>query len=231
MNEQEKNNVPECVGVIMDGNRRWARAKGLPPLEGHRAGKEALKHIVEAAKNIGVRHLIFYTFSTENWNRSEEEVSYFMNLLREALGGEFDNIVEEGGRIRFIGDLSRLPDDLQKGCQELEERSKHNNEGTVTFALSYGGRAEILSAVNGLLATGTPSVDEATFQQALWTGDIPNPDIIIRTGGEKRLSNFLPWQSTYSELFFLDTMWPDFSKEEFEQVLGEYADRERRHGK
>lgn len=223
--------VPACIGIIMDGNRRWAKARGLPALKGHEAGVETLKSIVRAAKDVGVKNLIFYTFSTENWKRAAEEVQGLMALFRHAIKKEFPKIAEENVRIRFIGDLLRFDADLQKEMARIEEETKMHDGGTVAFALSYGGRAEILAAVNLAIEKGERDVSEEAFSKLLWTHDMPDPDIIIRTGGEHRLSGFLTWQSVYSELFFVDTYWPDFSKDEFYAILKQYASRERRLGK
>lgn len=232
MQERERNSaIPECIGVIMDGNRRWAKEKGLPTLEGHRQGFNKFKEVGVWAKEAGIKHLIFYAFSTENWNRSEEEVSYLLDLFTDAIGREAERLKEENARMLFIGELNRFPEALQELMEQVARDSANNTGITVTIALSYGGRAEITHAINGLLAEGRGSITEEEFSRCLWTKDIPDPDIIIRTGGEKRLSNFLPYQSVYSELFFSDTYWPDFSKEEFLGILDEFSRRERRRGK
>ncbi len=226
-------NIPNCVGIIMDGNRRWAKDKGLSPLKGHEAGTKTLKEIVRAGRDAGVQHMIFYTFSTENWNRSEEEVSYLLNLIANFAEKEFDEFHKEGGVIHIVGDKSRFSQKLQKILQEAEEKSKNNPGLHLYFALNYGGRAEILSAVKKIVEENPKSeeITEAYFAKHLQTGDMPDPDIIIRTSGEMRLSGFLPWQAVYSELFFTTVMWPDFSKEEFTKILEEYDARERRMGK
>lgn len=225
--------IPNCVGIIMDGNRRWAKAKGMPGLKGHHAGGEALKRAVTSAKELGVKHIIFYTFSTENWNRSEEEVSYLLNLIGEFLNKEIEHFNQEGGVTHFVGDLSRFSTSLQKSFKDSEEKTKNNTGIHVYFALNYGGRAEILSAVKKIVKENPDEekITEEYFAKHLQTGDMPDPDIIIRTSGEKRLSGFLPWQGVYSELFFTDTLWPDFSKEEFAKIIAEYSERERRMGK
>ncbi len=229
----ETSTVPACVGIIMDGNRRWARGKGLNVLEGHRAGGETLKNVITWVKNAGIQHVIFYTFSTENWKRSEEEVLYLLNLIGEFIEKEFDYFNAEGGVLHYAGDLSRFSDKLQKTLEDSEKKTAHNPGPHIYFALNYGGRQEILSAVRAVVSESPSPEDitEAYFEEHLQTKGVPDPDIIIRTSGEKRLSGFLPWQSVYSELFFTDTKWPDFSKEEFEAILVEYAQRERRRGK
>ena len=228
-----ENKIPNCVGIIMDGNRRWARGQGKIVLEGHRAGGETLKNTVRWARDAGVGHIIFFTFSTENWNRTAEEVSYLLGLISEFLEKEFDGFHKEGGILHFVGDLSRFSPELQKVFRETEEKTKENTGIHVYFALNYGGRQEILSAVKRI-AKDCPSQEDITeeyFAKHLQTGNMPDPDIIIRTSGEMRLSGFLPWQGVYSELFFTKTLWPDFSKEEFQSILAEFAERDRRHGK
>jgi undecaprenyl diphosphate synthase len=230
MNDTSK---PTCVGIIMDGNRRWAKARGLPSLEGHRAGSETLKNAVQWAKDAGVKHIIFYTFSTENWKRSEEEVSYLLDLISGFIKKELEHFHTEGGVLHYVGDLSRFSPELQKTLKESAEKTAGNSGPHVYFALNYGGRQEILSAVRSIVSEN-PKEGEITdeyFAKHLQTGDMPDPDIVIRTSGEMRLSGFLPWQSVYSELFFTPTLWPDFTKEEFDSILAEYAVRERRHGK
>ena len=222
--------APACVGIIMDGNRRWARAKGLPTLEGHSIGFAKAKEIVRHAFMRGVGTVVVYAFSTENWNRAPEEVSYLMRLFANALTKEFSDIIQEGVRIRFLGDLSRLPNELRTASENIEKESAKGNK-TLGIALSYGGRAEITTAVNTLLTAGKQKVSEEDISAALWSAGMPDPDLIIRTSGEKRLSNFLPWQSVYSELFFSDTLWPEFTTEELDTILSEFAERERRHGK
>jgi undecaprenyl diphosphate synthase len=225
--------VPLCVGIIMDGNRRWAKAKGMLTLEGHREGSRRLKDVVTWMKEAGVKHSIFYTFSTENWNRSPEEVSYLFNLIREFAEREVAHFHSEDFRLHFVGDLSRFPKDLQEALRKAEEKTAKNEGHHIYLALNYGGRQEILSAVRALLAEGADPKDitEEYFAKHLQTGDMPDPDLIIRTSGEMRLSGFLPWQAVYSELFFTETLWPDFTKEEFEKILEEFSARERRHGK
>lgn len=223
--------VPTCVGIILDGNRRYARERGLPTLEGHRQGLSRLKGITRHAFSRGVGSLVVYAFSTENWNRSPDEVSYLMRLFAHAVAHEARELSEEGVRIRFIGQLERLPAPLRRAALSLERDSARGARGTLFIALSYGGRAEVLAAVNRLLASGAREADEDTLRAYMWSGDLPDPDLVIRTGGEQRLSNFLPWQSVYSELAFTPTYWPEFSDAEFDAVLADYASRERRRGR
>ncbi len=215
----------------MDGNRRWAKEQSLPSLEGHRAGLAKLKEVAHWGFDAGVKTVFFYAFSTENWNRPPEEVSYLMQLFAKTIQSELKELQAEDIRIRFIGDLSRLAEPLRTEALKLEEETKKAKHGTVVLCLSYGGRGEIVAAVNNLLVQGMETVTEESLRKALWSSDLPDPDLIIRTGGEKRLSNFLMYQAAYSELAFIDTKWPALSKEEFGQILAEYASRERRHGK
>lgn len=224
-------NIPRAVGIIMDGNRRWAKERGLPSLEGHRAGLTKVRDVVSWAHAAGVEEVTLYAFSTENWNRAPEEVAYLMELFELGFKEYFDELVQEGGRIRFVGERGRLPKKLQALMDEAEERSKDGKKGTLVIALSYGGRAEILAGVNRLLAEGKASATEEEFKDALWSAGLHDPDLIIRTGGDQRLSNFLTWQSAYSELHFTDTKWPDLGKEELDKILADFGSRERRHGK
>jgi len=219
----EVKQLPTCVGFIMDGNRRWATEQGLDAVAGHRAGAEVFERMVRDVCEANIPHAVFYVFSTENWQRSEFEVTALMMLFTEML--QKDSTV----RVRVIGDVSRFPNDLQEAIKAVEEKTKELSI-TIWLALSYGGRQEILSAVNKAIAEGK-TVTEKDFTKLLYTDEMPDPDLIIRTGGEQRLSNFLPWQSTYSELIFTSTYWPAFTKAEFLRMLEEYAKRQRRHGK
>lgn len=223
--------APQCVGIILDGNRRWAKANGLPTLEGHRRGYDKVKEIMEWAKEAHISFVVAYAFSTENWNRSLEEVSYLMGLFKETLTIKLEELKKEGLRVRCIGERSRFSPELRTLMQKAEEETKHLVGPTLVLALSYGGRAEILTAARQIAKEGKCEVTEQEFSSYLWTGGIPDPDLIIRTGGEKRLSGFLTWQSVYSELFFIDTYLPDFSKDEFQAILAEFSTRERRMGK
>jgi undecaprenyl diphosphate synthase len=219
----------QCVGIILDGNRRWAKERGLPKLEGHRAGMHLLKDATKFIRDRGIKHLIVYAFSTENWNRTAEEVSYLMNLFREMVQKEIREIGEEGIRVRFVGQRERFAKELQEAMSTVEKETEGNDAMTLWVCLSYGGRAEIVAAAQAAAKEG--EITEESLAEHLWTAGMPDPDIIIRPGGEQRLSNFLPWQSTYSELFFVEPFWPDFSPELFDAVLAEFAARERRRGK
>ncbi len=221
----------ECIGIIMDGNRRWAQKHGKQVFEGHRTGYDILTQAVVWARDAGVSHVIAYAFSTENWQRSEDEIGYLMKLFRFVLDNETDKMIEEKVRVRFVGDRARFPEDIQKGMMRIEQATEKSYEVTLHIAMSYGGRAEIITATNALLKEGASSITEEDFAKKLWTYPMPDPDLIIRTGGEQRLSGFLPWQSVYSELFFVETLWPDFSLEKFDDIVANFRSRERRHGK
>ena len=225
-----KEHSVSCVGIIMDGNRRWAKAKGLPKLEGHRAGLETLKKIIRATRDRGIKHLAIFAFSTENWNREPAEVSYLMELFTEAVKKEMKELGKEGVRVHFVGEHERFSSLMQKTMKEVEEETSANDQIHLWCCFSYGGRAEIVHAARSL-AQSREEITEATFAEHLWTKGMPDPDIVIRTSGEQRLSGFLPWQTVYSEIFFTNTLWPDFSEAEFDSILAEFAERERRHGK
>lgn len=222
--------TPACIGIILDGNRRWAKAKGMPKLEGHRAGVESLKATVRAAAERGIKHLAVYIFSTENWQREAEEVSYLMDLFMQIAKIDAKELAKEGVRTRFVGQRERFSPTLQKAMSELEDMSAHNDKVVLWLCMSYGGRAEIAAAAREAQKAGE-EITEDTVAKHLWTAEMPDPDIIIRPGGEKRLSGFLTWKSVYSELFFIDTMWPDFDKQALDAVLAEYTSRERRRGR
>ncbi len=215
----------------MDGNRRFAKREGLPTFEGHRRGYEKLKELMRWAKKAGIGYVIVFAFSTENWNRSPEEVSYLLDLFKFVFTSELGALKKEGIRVRCAGDRARFLPELQTLMARAEKETETLPGPTLVLALSYGGRSEILHAVDELLVSGVKKVSEKDFEARLWTKGIPDPDLIIRTSGEMRLSGFLPWQSVYSELFFTRTLWPDFSEAEFNSILEEFAGRERRIGK
>ncbi len=223
--------IPQCVGFIMDGNRRWAKARGLSSLEGHSKGYDALVRIIDTVHAMGVRHMVCYAFSTENWNRGEEEVSHLMNLLERGVQELADTIGTRSQKtnLRVIGERTRLSLNMQKEIMRIESKNTAEPELTVWLAISYGGRSEIVEAVNTAIVRGVP-VTEASFANLLSTHSMPDPDLIIRTSGEQRLSNFLLWQSAYSELFFTDTLWPDFGETEFRAIVEAYGARNRRRG-
>lgn len=225
------------IAVIMDGNGRWAKARGLPRSAGHKQGAETLQKIAEAAADMGIKYLTVYAFSTENWKRPKEEVDYLMGLLRQYLKSEFKQIQERGARIRFIGERQMLADDIVEQMEKIENDTKDNDKFTFCIALSYGSRQEITSTFRKLaerVKNGQLDIDninEKLISNELYTHDIPDPDIVIRTSGEERISNYLLWQIAYSELFFTKTLWPDFSVDELKDIINQYQTRERRYGK
>jgi len=216
----------------MDGNGRWAQLRGLPRVEGHKRGAERTKDIIRAANEIGIRYLTLYAFSLENWQRPEEEVFSLMDLLKKYLIYEIKELLEEGIGFRAIGDLERLPADVQVLLKKTEEMTAGSSGLVVVLALSYGGRNEIIRAVRRAVGFGLSpeEIDETTFENLLDTRGMPPVDLVIRTSGEKRLSNFLLWQAAYGELYFTDTLWPDFTKEEFLFAIQDFQRRERRFG-
>lgn len=215
----------------MDGNRRYAREKDLPTYQGHEEGAEVWKQVVRWVGELGIPHAVFYAFSTENWNRSREEVDALMTLFLQVLTQLQEQAVKEQYRVRFIGERSLPPQKLINKIEEVEKATAdYPSQLTVWIALSYGGRAEIVQAVNKAVER-EEVVDEETFSALLETAGMPDPDLIIRTGGEKRLSNFLPYQSVYSEFIFTDTYWPAFTNDEFLRMVEEYESRQRRKGK
>lgn len=226
----------EHVAIIMDGNGRWAEQRGLARLDGHREGAQAVERAVEAAKKMGVKYLTLYAFSTENWKRPKSEVAGLMNLLRSFLDEKLDEIHQKGIRIRAIGRLSQLPGRTRKKLQGAIEKTKNNSEGTLILALSYGGRAEIVDAAKEFakaVKNGEMNVNdltEETFERFLYAPDVPDPDLMIRTSGELRLSNFLLWELSYSEFYITDKLWPDFDEEEFKKAIDTYHSRDRRFG-
>ena len=228
--------VPLHVAIIMDGNGRWAAARGLRRTAGHRRGAEAVKTAAESAVRLGVRYLTLFGFSSENWSRPEWEVSELMGLLRHYLEREVGFLQEHSIRLRVIGNRARLAPDIVRSIDSAEHATAHNGRLTLTIALSYGGRAEICHAARRLAEEAVAGridpaqIDETMFADFLYTHDIPDPDLVIRTSGEQRISNFLLWQVAYSELIFLDTLWPDFSRQSFEQAIREFSRRERRYG-
>jgi undecaprenyl diphosphate synthase len=230
-------NIPKHVAIIMDGNGRWAKAKGQNRLFGHRAGVKALKNILRCAGNIGVKYLTVYAFSTENWNRPQDEVSGLMTILLSAIKSEIEEIHKSDVRINVIGDIQKLPQNVQNKINDAIELTKDNKRITFNIALSYGGRWDIINAVKNIAEDykqdkiNKTDIDETLFASYLSTKNMPDPELIIRTSGELRLSGFLIYESVYSELYFTDVYWPDFSEEDFYKAIIEYQARERRIGK
>jgi undecaprenyl diphosphate synthase len=217
------------VAIIMDGNARWARRRGLPIAAGHRAGTKALRRTVEAAIDLHVDSLAVYAFSTENWTRPPAEVQLLMEIFTETIERELPDLVRQGVRTRFIGRRDRAPVELQERMAALERETERNQRLNLWIAFDYGGRAEIVAAANRAIAAGEP-VDEDSFAAYLNAPDMPDPDLLIRTSGELRISNFLLWQLAYAELVFVDTLWPDFGEDELRGALDDYASRRRRFG-
>lgn len=220
------------LGIIMDGNRRWARRRGLPTLEGHRRGYETFKRVGEWCLDRGIEILTVYAFSTENWNRSKREVGYLMRLLTLALSKEVDDLHRKNIRISVIGRVHELPKRLQAHIRSAMDLTKGNTRGTLQLAINYGGRAEIVDAVRRVYrqARHASQITERSLSEAMYTAHQPDPDLIIRTSGEHRLSGFLAWQGVYSELLFLDKHWPDFSQRDLDAALREFSRRHRRFG-
>ncbi len=225
-----KSNIPQTIGVIMDGNRRFAKKNGKLPWSGHKEGFSKLEELVEWVAEAKIKNVIVYAFSTENWNRSKKEVSEIMNLLIVGLTKKISELVERGARVSFIGNRSHFSKTTQKLINDAEKNKPKKERVHLIIALSYGGKDELVRTTQELVKNRIP-ITEESISKTLDTKNIPDPDLIIRTGGEMRLSNFLLWQSTYSELFFTNTLWPDFSKKEFLKILDEFKQRERRNGK
>ena len=229
--------MPVHVAVIMDGNGRWAEMKKVPKLQGHSQGMWAMEEIVRKADDMGIKYLTVYAFSTENWKRSREEVGGIFKLLVKFVASELRELVEKNVRVNILGDWhDRLPEDAKEAVNKVIRDTENNTGMVFNIALNYGSRAEIVRAVNYIMSNYDPSteISEEDISRALYTGDengnIPDPDLIIRTSGEERLSNFLLWQAAYSEFAFTDSLWPDFTPEEFEAMVEEYRTRERRYG-
>ena len=232
----QADNLPRHVAVIMDGNGRWAEGRGLGRVAGHQAGVEAVREVVRCARSHGIRHLTLFAFSTENWNRPRVEVDELMALLRRYLGSELDELIEHQVRVRAIGAMARLPGMVRRRLERVMDATKDHDGMDLVFALSYGGRAEIVEAARQLSRdvergeVDPEQIDEKMFAAYLYAPDLPDPDLLIRTGGESRISNFLLWQLAYSELHVTPVMWPDFSACDFESALEVYQRRERRYG-
>jgi len=224
--------IPQHLGLILDGNRRWAKANNLPPLEGHRRGYENLKVIGKAAVERGVTYLSAYVFSTENWDRSQEEVKYLMKLLTWFANREVNELHEAGIRVRFIGSRDRLDKSVLAAINNAEHKTRANKKGTLVLCLNYGGQQEITAAVQAIVAQNIPSKDinSELITANIYAPDIPPVDLIIRTSGEQRLSNFMLWRAAYSELYFTKKSWPAFNQEDLDLALADFAKRQRRFG-
>jgi Undecaprenyl pyrophosphate synthetase (EC 2.5.1.31) len=226
-----KDNIPLHVGIIMDGNGRWARKRGLPRVMGHKVGVESVRSVIRVARKVGIKYLTLYTFSSENWQRPKDEVSYLMQLLKTLLIKEVDDLKRQGVRIRAIGRLGNLGKEVLEALNYAIEKTKDNRDLNLYLALSYGGRQEIVDAVNTILRLGIKEVDEEKFRNFLYDPELPDVDLLIRTAGEYRISNFLLWHTAYAELYITDVLWPDFREEEFLKAIEDYSKRIRKFGK
>jgi len=228
----EQLRIPHHLAIIMDGNGRWAKARGLPRLAGHRAGTENLRRILRACGELGIKILTIYAFSTENWERPDSEVRGLMSILERVIDRELKELNRNGVRICHVGRLEGVSERLQAKIQHALQVTVHNDRLILNVAFNYGGRAEIVDAVRRIVADGVPAdqIDEALFSRYLYTGGQPDPDLIIRTGGELRVSNFLLWQGAYAEYYVTPTYWPDFDRQELVKALEHYSQRERRFG-
>jgi len=215
----------------MDGNGRWARKRGLPRVMGHKVGVESVRSVIRVARKLGIKYLTLYTFSSENWQRPKEEVSYLMQLLKTLLIKEVDDLKRQGVRIRAIGRLGNLGKEVLEALNYAIEKTKDNKDLNLYLALSYGGRQEIVDAVNTILRLGIKEVDEDKFRNFLYDPELPDVDLLIRTAGEYRISNFLLWHTAYAELYITDVLWPDFREEEFLKAIEDYSKRVRKFGK
>jgi undecaprenyl diphosphate synthase len=227
---------PNHVAIIMDGNGRWAKARGLPRVAGHRRGADAVRRVIRGAGELGISVLTLFAFSTENWARPADEVSDLMGLLRHYLRSEIEELGRNGARLRVIGERSRLAPDIVADITDAEHRTRNNTSIDVNICINYGSRDEIIRATRSLARKAVAGelaperIDEALFERELLTAGLPDPDLLIRTSGEQRISNFLLWQCAYAELVFVDTLWPDFGKEHLERAVAEFRRRERRYG-
>jgi undecaprenyl diphosphate synthase len=225
--------VPRHIAIVMDGNRRWARGRHLPVIAGHRQGVETIRRTVRAARDRGVEFVTLYSFSTENWKRDPDEVGGLMKLLEETIRRETPTLVQDGVRLRIIGRLQELSDGVRRAIDDAARATDAGKNGTMTIAFNYGGRAEIVDAVKRLVQDAIPveDIDEAAIASRLYAPEHPDPDLLIRTGGELRVSNFLLWEVAYAEMWATDVLWPDFAVEHLDAALASYARRERRYGR
>jgi len=223
-------NFPEHIAIIMDGNGRWAKEKSMERIDGHNKGVDTVKKITKYCAKLKVKHLTLYTFSNENWLRPQSEVSSLMNLFAKTLNRELELILENNIRFRVIGDKKKLDFITRNKINEVENLTSRNKGMGMNLAISYGGRQEIVSAVNNIISSGKIQIDEIEFEKHLYTKNIQHPDLLIRTGKEKRISNFLLWQTAYSEIYFSNSLWPDFSEEELHNIIEDFQNRERRYG-
>ncbi len=226
-----KDKIPAHICIIMDGNGRWAKKRGLPRIMGHNQGVKAVRKIVKHCGKIGVKYLTLYTFSTENWQRPEKEVNELMKMLKNLAVKEKEELKKNNVRVKVIGRLNLLPEEVRDNLFTLVKETEDRTGLTLILAISYGGRQEIIDGIKKFIKSGEKDIDEEKFRNFLYAPEIPDPDLLIRTGGEKRISNFLLWQIAYSELYFTDTLWPDFNEKELEKAIEDYRNRERRFGR
>lgn len=233
----DPDHIPRHVAIIMDGNGRWAKSQGKPRIFGHKNGVNSVQEVVESAGNIGVKVLTLYAFSTENWKRPADEVGGLMGLLKVYLQKELTKMLKNSIRLTCIGNIAKLPRDVREVLENTMQQTAENSKLVLNLALSYGGRAEMVQAIQKIAAEvrdgklEPSAIDEKLIDSRLYTADLPDPDLLIRTGGEARLSNFLLWQASYAEIYFTDTMWPDFRRDAFYEAVAEFQRRERRFGK
>lgn len=224
-------NLPMHIAFILDGNGRWAKLRGKERTEGHKEGVKAVKRIIEDAKQIGIKICSFFVFSTENWKRPKQEVDAIMDMLKAFIKTDVKKYEKNNIKLTTMGDINVLDNDIKNAILNAKEKTKNNTGLIVNICINYGGRADIVNAVNTLLKTDIKNITEADFSNYLYSSELPDPDLIIRTSGEQRLSNFLIWQGAYSELYFSKTLWPDFSKQDLIQAISDYQNRQRRFGK
>jgi len=223
--------TPQHVAIIMDGNGRWAKERGLPRIAGHREGAESLRAVLSACAEFGVKYLTVYAFSTENWRRPKNEVDFLMSLFSETIDREMDELMENRVRLRFLGRISRFSPKLQKKMENAMKKTENNDRITLNVMVNYGGRAELVDAVNAIINEGRKTIDEEAISQRLYTKGIPDPDLLIRTASEMRVSNFLLWQIAYAEIFVTPVLWPDFRREQLREAIDDYQKRVRKFGK
>lgn len=219
------------LGIIMDGNRRWAKERGLPAFEGHRAGYNKVSEVLQWCRDAGIESLTLYAFSVENWQRSKEEVGFLMGLFEQLFAKDVKRLHQDNVCVRVLGSKVGLSDKMQKDIEKVENLTKNNTGGNLNLAINYSGRQELVDAFNKILKNPPPEVTAEIISQNIYSAGLPDPDLIMRTSGENRLSGFLTWQSVYSELYFINHNWPEFSKEDFDEMLTEFSRRQRRFGK
>ena len=226
----DKNNLPNCVAFIIDGNGRWAKKRGMPRMLGHSAGIEAVKATIENAEQLGIREVLFYCFSTENWNRPKQEVDGLFELFRKFVNNDAENYLNRNFKFVLLGDKSKIPADIVAKVDEIEQKTKDCSKLKIGLCINYGGRLDIVNATNKILSEGKKCITEREFAKYLYSSEFADPDLIIRTSGEQRISNFMLYQMAYSEFYFTKTYWPDFNKKEFEKAICDYQKRNRRFG-